>query len=247
MPPKSLLLLLIFFSSFSAYAQLKKGNRMVGLTVASGLLSKGETELSGPNQTPSVSETGNFTLQLTPSVGWFLTDNAIVGASITVGLSDQTVRRKSAGVTYMEDNYNNIDFGAGTFFRYYFQGSSAFRPFTHLFFTAGSGTTNTDGFYYFTMGTDNAKSTYDGKSSGRFFYNAGINAGVTRLLSPNTGVDLFVGYLRTSNQMTTKTEQLIDYTSPSTPDTRSSFENTQKHTSNGVSFGIGFQVFLTRK
>lgn len=213
---------------------------MVGFTVASGLWSAGESEFSAPNQTPSVTETGNFSLQLTPSLGWFITDQTVIGGSVTIGINDQVARRKSAGITFSEDNYNNIDFGAGTFLRHYFKSGSSFRPFTHLFFSAGSGTTKTDGFYYYT----DVKGTYEGKSSSKFYYNAGLNLGVTRLLNEHTGIDLYVGYLRTSNKATMKSEQLSDYTNPSTPDVRSSFETTQKFTNNGISFGVGFQIFL---
>ena len=247
MQPKLMLLSLLLMCGFFANSQLKKGNRMPGLTVATGLWSGNETEFTAPGATPSTVENGNFSLQLTPSLGWFISDQAIVGALVTVGWNDDVSRQKSGGVTFLENNYSNIDFGVGGYFRYYFKSTSSLRPFTHVFLSAGSGNTNTDGFNYYTVSTGSVRSTYEGRSSGKFYYNTGINAGVTKLLSANTGLDLYIGYLRTFNKATTKTDQFDDYSDPGTPDLRHSYENTRKITGIGISFGIGFQVFLSKK
>jgi hypothetical protein len=247
MQPKLTFISILLICVFCANAQLKKGNRLVGLTVATGLWSGNETEFTAPNAPSSTVETRSFSLQLTPSLGWFLTDQSIVGASVTIGMSDEVSRQKSGGVTFIENNYNNVDFSAGGYFRYYFNSTSSLRPFTHIFLSAGSGSTNTDGFQYYTGSTGTVRSTYDGRSSGRFYYNTGINAGLTKLISANSGLDFYIGYLRTYNKGTNKTEQFDDYSDPGTPDARSNYENTRKNTGNAITFGVGFQVFLNKK
>jgi hypothetical protein len=219
---------------------------MAGTSIATGLYSSGNSDLSGPNQ-PSVSQDNkSFSLQLTPSLGWFISENTVLGASALVSVSNQKATNSSGGVTYKEDKLNNVDFGLGGFARYYFNTTASLRPFAHFQLTAGSGSTTSDGFYYYTAGTATVKQTYEGRSKGRFFYNAGLNAGFTKMVGANAGLDLFAGYLYSFNKRTTKTTAITDHTDPSM-DLRSEYETDVEFTGHGFTFGIGFQVFLRKK
>ncbi len=243
---KSLLLFITVFCCLSARSQFTKGTRMVGATIGSSVFSGGTTDVSGPNQISSSADTKNFSLQITPSIGWFVSNETVVGGSFLLSVSDQLTRNMATGITFKEDHYNNLDFGAGAFVRHYLKNTSSLRPFAHLYLTAGSGSTKTDGFHYYTEGTATIKDTYDGKSSGRFFYNAGLNGGFTKMLNPNVGLDLFAGYLYSFSNRTTKTTGITDHTDPA-QDTRAEYETTQKFTGHGFTIGIGFQVFLSKK
>lgn len=221
---------------------------MVGATIGSSLFSAGTTDFTGPNQPSSEQDNRNFSLQLTPSIGWFLSHQTVAGASLLVSISNQRATSKSGGVTYKEDNYKNLDFGAGGFVRHYLNSTATLRPFAHIHLTAGSGSTTTDGFWYYTEGSPPAtvKETYEGKSTGRFFYNAGVNGGFTKMLSQYAGLDFYIGYLYSFSKRTTNTTEIEDHTAPS-PDIKMEYETTQKFTGHGLAFGIGFQVFLSRK
>jgi hypothetical protein len=245
MQPKLLLTCFLLISVISN-AQMVKGTRMVGATVASSLFSSGTTDVTGPNQLAVEQSNKNFNLQLTPSMGWFVSENTVVGASLLVGVNNQSATNKSAGVSYKEDKSKNLDAGLGGFARVYLRSTGSLRPFAHLHFTAGSGSTDTEGYYYYTDGTNTVKDTYDGSSKGRFFYNAGLNAGFTRMLNQNAGLDLYIGYLYSYTRRTTNTTMISDNSNNSL-DTRFEFENTQKYTGHGVTFGIGYQIFLGKK
>jgi hypothetical protein len=246
MQPKFLLIFLLSILSVSAHSQFVKGNRMVGATIASSLFSSGKTDLSGPNQLSIEQTNKNFTLQFTPSMGWFVSDKTVVGASMLVSVYNQKATNESGGVNYKEDENNNLDFGAGVFARQYLSTSNQMRPFVHLHLTVGSGSTETEGYYYYTLPGDIVKDTYTGSSKGKFFYNAGVNAGLTRMLNQNAGLDLFIGYLYSYNKRTTTSTLISDHTNNGL-DTRSEYESTQKFAGHGFTFGIGFQVFLSKK
>ena len=214
---------------------------MPGLTIAAGDLSSGETAFSYPNGTQGYTEKqNNFNMGLSPSLGWFVSDNLVAGVQLIFNFARQeTWQVAENGNTYKKDNYRNLDFGAGGFSRYYFTNTGRLDPFAHVYFNAGSGSTNTDGFQYYT--TYNL--TYEGNSDSRFFYNAGLLAGITKMIAPGTGLEAFLGYAHSSNKFRTKT---IVTTNENGSITRSEYEPHQRFSGNGLSFGIGIQVFLGR-
>jgi hypothetical protein len=147
---------------------------------------------------------------------------------------------ESSGTTYREDNSNNTDFGLGIFYRYYFSVDGRVKPFAHAYVNGGSGTTKTDGFYY----ALNYSQAYTGKSSDRFFYNLGLNAGITKIIGRMIGLEGFVGYAHSLSKFTTTT---VATTNSNGAITTSEYQPTQKFTGNGVTVGIGVQLFLPHK
>jgi hypothetical protein len=247
MQPKLFAVLLLIFTCMNADAQFQKGMYMVGASIGTGVFSSGATDYSGPGQISSTVRNTNVNVQLSPSIGKFVSNQAAVGASLLLNLSNQTFKRSVAGTTDKKDHSNNVDFGIGGFMRYYFTGMKTVKPFTHIYVNGGSGTTKTDGLLYVNGFSGTDRISYEGRSSGRFFYNAGINLGITKMLNPNTGLDLYAGYGLSHTQFTIKTTQTYDYGNPSFPDTQAEFESSQKFTGHALNIGIGFQVFLNRK
>jgi hypothetical protein len=241
MQSKHFFLLCLLVPAFSAHSQFKKGTKMIGADIGSAMFSSGKTDYSYPNATSGYTANNrNWNLSLSPSIGWFIQDNCVVGGSISLSSSGQKVWiETTTGNTYKEDNNHNTDYGLGIFSRYYFSTANSIRPFAHVFINAGSGVTKTDGFYYAT----NFTQTYEGKSSDRFFYNAGLNAGITKMINSTIGIDAFVGYLHSYSKLTTTT---IVTTNDNGTITKPQFEPTQQFNGNGVNIGVGIQVFLSK-
>jgi hypothetical protein len=240
MPLKKVFLSCLIFTAISSQAQFKKGTKMVGAGIASSFISTGKTDYSFPNGTEGyTANQNNFSLNVNPSVGWFINKNCVVGGQIIFSMSNQKTWLESAsnGNTYQKDNYKNTDFGAGAFFRYYLSSPTKIKPFAHLYFNGGSGSTTTNGFYYAT----DFSQTYEGESSSRFFYNLGLNAGITKMINQSIGLEGFVGYAHSYNKFTTTTRA---NTNDNGTVTSSEYQPTQKFNGNGVNIGIGLQVFL---
>jgi hypothetical protein len=230
--------------SAAAEAQYAKGTKMIGATLATGNFTAGTTDYSYPAAQGFKVDSRNFSLSLSPSYGVFVNGNTAVGFSLLVNTSSNKTDYKTLrDTTYSSNTSRTTDFGAGAFLRYYLNTDpKKINPFLHAFANGGSGIGSQEGFEY---GTDPAgpyKDTYDGKASGRVFLNTGLNLGVTKLLNPSVGLDIYAGYVFSYSKLTTKVTNLRDYTTGA--DLTQTFEPTQKYMGNGVQLGIGVQVFL---
>lgn len=237
-----LILISIFISGAAcSNAQFQKGYKMTGSSIAVTNISSGQTEYSFPSGTEGyTAHHNNFNISLNPSIGWFIQNNLVAGVQLITNFSKQEQWLEAVnGNTYKKDNYRNLDFGAGGFLRYYFSITSKFKPFAHAYLNAGSGSTKTDGFYYLS----NYSQTYTGNSSDRFFYNAGLNAGVTKMINASVGLEAFAGYVHSSNKFTTTTKA---NTNDNGTIINSEYQPTQKFSGNGLNVGVGLQVFLSR-
>ena len=239
MQPKHILIAFCVTLTVSSFAQFKKGDKMIGSSIAGSTISSGKTLYSYPNGTQGyTSNQNNFTINLNPSYGWFIQNNIVVGVQPVLVYSRQKTWLESEnGNTYKKDNYSNLDFGAGAFLRYFFSSGGKLYPFATAYVNAGSGSTNTDGFYYLT----NYSQTYTGSSSARFFYNAGITAGITKLISTSAGLEAFIGYVHSSSKFTTTTTA---HTNDNGNISITEYKPTQEFSGNGVNIGIGLQIFL---
>ena len=81
-------------------------------------------------------------------------------------------------------------------------------------------------------------------SSKKFYYNAGLNLGLTKLISPMIGFDATIGYNFSSNRFTTTTTQRIVDNGTLLGGTNSV---EQQFNGNGLNIGIGIQVFLRKR
>lgn len=219
-------------------AQWSKGTRMLNATIASGYFSDGHTDYVYQNYRTN---NRNWSIGFTPSYGVFISDRSAVGASIFVNAGHQKNWNESNNTTYKEDKSNNSDYGLGVFLRHYLAQSGKLHFFGQVYVNGGSGASKTDGYYY----SGSVHENYTGKSSGRFFYNTGINAGVTRMLSSSVGLEAFIGYSHSYSQQTMKTQEYIVDNSNSSI-TYSEYNSKQKYSGNNLNIGIGLQVFLQK-
>lgn len=237
------IIILLLLINISIQAQFKKGMRMVGASVGSAFFNSGKAEYNYPPPTTGYTSNSNgFGITLNPSIGWFISDNTVLGALVNFGYSHQKIFNTSNGTTYKRDISNNFNPGIGGFVRNYFTSNGTLKPFGQFNLNFGISSSNIKGFYF----SGNDKSTYDGNSSGGFFVNTGIAFGLTKMLNQHTGVDFFAGYTYSYNKATFKTTTLTDLGNNGSIDLTSVSEPTQKFTNNGFSIGISLQIFLDK-
>src|SRR4051812_30747866 len=104
MRSKQLVFYICIFISLQGAAQFKKGTKMIGASVASAFIGTGKTDYTFPNGTQGYStHNNNRSLNLSPSIGWFLNSNSVAGLSLLVNSSYQKTWNESSGSTYKED------------------------------------------------------------------------------------------------------------------------------------------------
>ena len=243
---KFLLFCLFIFQTFIIHAQFSKGDRMVGVTIGNIFFNSGKSDYTYPPPTSGfTTNTNSFGISLSPSYGWFISDNTVLGASFIIEYNHKKAFSKDAsnGNTFSRDETNNFNIGVGAFARNYFNSSGKFYPFGQFGFNFGIGSSSSKGFFF----SSGNKSTYDGKSSGDFFANAGLSVGLTRMLNKHTGLDFSLGYNFSYNKNTFKTTTLLDIGNNGSIDQTAISEPTQKFTNHGVMLALGFQIFLEGK
>lgn len=238
---------ILMLAGIGAHAQFKKGDKMVGTSVASIIFNSGGSDVSFPQVRGYSTKTNSFGLRIEPAFGWFISDKTVIGASLNINPSSQKVSYEDLGKTFQKDQSTNFNIGIGGFLRNYFGSTSSFMPFGQFGFNAGINSSTTEGFKYYTA-VPNYKLSYDGKSSGGFFANATLQLGLTKMVGPYTGFDIYLGYNYSYNKNTFKTTTLRDDAPyDGNPETRSENDATTKFTNHGILFGVGFQVFLKGK
>jgi len=218
---------------------------MPGAFVGSIFYNNGNADISFPAPTQGYSyKTSSFGASLTPSMGWFISDNTAIGVSLNLNPSGTKTTYEFNGTTYKKDESTTFNFGIGGFARNYSGNSSSFIPFGQISLNLGISTLNTDGFFYGGSGSGSYKDAYDGKSSGGFFTNATLALGITKMLNEHTGLDIFAGYNYSYNKNTVKTTSTRDDGVNGSIDLTSISEPTIKFTNHGFMIGAGFQIFL---
>lgn len=237
--------LLLLFITSSVTAQFGKGMRMPGVTLGSAFFNSGKTEFTptSPNTSGYTSHINSGGFSLSPSLGWFVTNDIVVGGQLIAGYSYDKNIDEQNDVTFRKNVYKTFNVGLGAFVRKYFITQGSYIPFAQATVSGGIGSTNSDGFLYAT----NYKETYAGKSSGDFFANAGITLGVTKMLNDHIGIDISAGYLYSYNKRTFKTTTKRDLDYNGSIDEEGVEETTTKKNNHGFTVGFGFQLFLGRK
>lgn len=219
---------------------------MVGADVGSIFFNSGTADVTYPSPTNGyTSKTTSFGVNIAPSMGWFISDNTAIGVLLNINPSGTKTTYEATGNTYQQDKSSIFNLGIGGFARNYFSsGSSSFKPFGQLSLNLGISSQKTDGFFYGGSGLGAYKQTYDGKSSGGFFFNAALALGMTKMINTHTGLDIFAGYNFSHNKSTYKTVTKRDDGNNGSIDV--TFENnpTTNFSSHGVVVGVGFQIFL---
>ncbi|HUR66963.1 MAG TPA: hypothetical protein VMZ03_11505 [Chitinophagaceae bacterium] len=244
---RSLLLVSVLLFMASANAQFKKGDRMVGTTLASAVFNSGSSEISVAQIGNNTSKITSYNLSISPSLGWFVSENTVVGGILTINPSGNKTTYEQNGSTFQSDKYNSFNIGLGGFVRHYLNSTGNMMPFGQFGFNVGISSLKTEGFFYGGTSPNAYKISYDGSSSGGFYANATIQAGLTKMVGDNAGLDLFIGYNYGYNKNTFVKTTLRDNGNDGTVDETLKNETTTKFTNHGILLGVGFQVFLRKK
>lgn len=238
---------ILLTSSLMGKAQFKKGDKMAGASVGSIVYNTGSADISVASIGNNTSLIKNSSISVTPSLAWFVADNTAVGFTFNLNPTSQKTTYEQNGSTYQSDKSNGFNIGLGGFVRNYFNSNGSLSPFAQAGFNAGISNLKTEGFFYGGSGASAYKQTYTGNSSGGFFLNTSVNAGVTKMMGENAGLDLFIGYNYSYNKNTFKRTILRDDLNNGTIDSRAENETTTKFTNHGFVLGVGFQIFLRKK
>jgi outer membrane protein W len=243
---KPVLAALALTFSICLHAQFKKGDRMVGASVGTVFFNSSSTDLSYPVGSSSTTD-NNYGIALSPSLGWFITDNVVVGVSPVINYNKQKQLGKSSnGNTYLKNDAHQFGAGLGGFARYYLKGSGATtRFFGQYNLSAGLNGSKNEGFQYETYGV--YVDRYDQKSSGDFFVNTGVIIGLSKFLGNLNSLDFYIGYTFSYVKSNPKGTTIRDYADPGTPDINQAINYTQKFMGHNVVLGLGYQIFLSKK
>ena len=244
---KSILLIVSGFFYIASSAQFKKGDRMVGANVASMVFNSGTADITVAQIGSNTSKITGYNVSINPNMAWFISENTAVGASLNLNPFSNKTTYEQNGSTYQSDKSNNFNFGLGGFVRHYLSHKGNLAPFGQMGVNGGISTLKTDGFFYGGSGPTAYKSTYEGKGSGGFFFNANFLAGMTKMVGDHTGLDFYIGYNFSYNKNTFKKTTQRDDGNNGSIDSRSENETTTKFTNHGFTLGVGFQIFLKGK
>src|SRR6476661_5823053 len=108
---KSVLIFCFISAGMHAGAQFSKGTKILGATIGSGNISSGKAELSLQGYDIF---NHNWDLSFTPSIGWFLNKQSVIGASIGINSGRQkSWSENSSGITFSESQTNITNLGIG--------------------------------------------------------------------------------------------------------------------------------------
>jgi len=147
-------------------AQFTKGDKMVGATIGNVFYNSGTQDASSPPIGSTTGKVTGFGLNISPSLGWFISDKTAAGFSFTLNPASQKTSFEENGSTFQKDKVKTFSVGIGGFVRNYFSNKGNFLPFGQANLLAGISSRNTDGFFYGGSGPTVYKETYEGKSSG---------------------------------------------------------------------------------
>ena len=199
-----------------AHGQFQKGMRMTGGSLGAALFNSGKTDYTSgaPNTNGYTSKTQSAGIDLAPNLGWFLSDNTVLGGRIIFGYQYEKVSDESNGVTFRRNNYHDLNARLGVFLRRYVGGSGGLLPYAQVDVDGGIGSSDSEGFFY----GSNYRENYKGKSSGNYLANAGVAFGFTKLLTERAGIDVQAGYLFSYAKKTYTTDSFRDIDSDGTID-----------------------------
>lgn len=240
-------LLTALCSSLISFSQFAKGDKMLGVSVGTFSGNSGTTKFTtGTSAAGYDSKSNNFTVSVSPSIGWFVKDDLAVGVSLNFRTGSYKTDDLSRDTTFRYNKTTTFDAGIGGFVRKYFKSSKTLLPFIQANVNAGVSGSNNNGFVFASDIVGVYKDSYESKTSGGLYANIGAGIGATKMLGTNVGLDFSIGYNYNYNKndfsSTTKRDYLTavgDFTSES--------KYTSKLGNHGFNIGVGVQVFLGNK
>ncbi len=229
---KKALLALVCLASVSAFAQVKKGDKLVGVSFGSISYTNSDSKTSYSN-TPTVynSDGNSFSISVNPNVAWFVQDNLAIGGGVSVSFyTSKSNSSNTSSTTTSESKYNQPSFYIGPLARYYFGGSPKGMPFAQLNVQFGI------------SGGKSESKTSTGSSSEtttkpKGDWNAGAAFGYEHFVTPNVGIFGTIGF----NYGKSKTE--YEYK----PSTGNGYNYTSEYSRFYIPVNVGIQVHILGK
>jgi hypothetical protein len=242
---KQLLLLIVAATiATTGTAQFKKGNLLVETSLGNINLGNynSSTETSGVTRKY---DSKSFSIGLYPRVGFFVTDNVVVGTELSLSFySSSSNDFNNNGVKTSDSKGSSFDIGLSPFLRYYFNAAKDSKGRFFAQVGGGFSTTASNNYdYNYYSGTTGAltskfKYNYPKKP---YYYNANILVGYNYMVASNVALNLNLGYnYRASNSeytFTNTTAAGVATTSPTT---------INKNNSGNIDWRIGFTMFIPR-
>jgi hypothetical protein len=235
---KTLLLIAGCISMLSVLAQVRvpfklaKGSKLVGVGFGSISYTNSDSKTSYSN-TPTVykSDGNSFSINVYPSVAWFVSDNLAVGGSVSISFYNSKSKSSNTGsASTSENTYNQPSFYIGPYARYYFGGGEKGMPFAQV------------NAQYGIYGGKSKSSSSSGSSSEtttkpKGDWNAGLSFGYEHFVSQYIGLYASVGV----NYGKSKTD--YEYK----PSTGTGYTYTSEYSRWNIPVNVGLQIHIPSK
>ncbi len=189
-----MLLLAGMLGIFNANAQMYRGDIFLGGSIGSTVYNIGTSTYNYDAYNTRTASIKNFSLSLSPTIGFFVNSSTVVGTIINLSYSINTNNTNNTTVDPLI-NYNTVNsntFSLVPFMRYYFYTSGHNNTFLFGQLEAGGGVgggNNTQTVYY----KNNSGYQSNGNTTGLFVLKTAGRLGITHLVQPNIGFDLSLG------------------------------------------------------
>lgn len=223
-------------------AQLSKGNWLFEGNM--GNIYFGNTDSKNVSETfESESTSKNFSFDIYPRAGYFITNNLVLGSTLGFGFSSgDSESTNLANIKTSESKYSSSYISLSPFIRYYFPGKDKLRFYGQI----GSGldytfSNKSEGkSYNGTTGILNSSYSYDyPKKYNTFFANGLI--GLNYFVSNSTAINSSIGYYYSKGKQSSK------YTSTDNLGNTTVYPQTDYTVDNSrIQWLIGFTVFIDR-
>jgi len=210
---KTVFTFVVFIITIPLFSQTQKGWWLWGSYVGSGSYSKGSSDDGG--SPPSNSKTNNFTIDISPNIGYFIEDNLAIGSFVGFNFSTGKTTYTYSSGDYSK--YHSTTFTIGPYLRYYFSRTGKnLTPYAEVF--TGLGTGPYISKTKFGIAASESKFTNNR-------WNAGFNVGLANFITTNIAMQFYAGFNHSHYASKSK-----------------SAYGTYKYDYNYFNFGVGFQM-----
>jgi outer membrane protein W len=221
--------------------QFTKGTRVAGFSLGGLFFDAGETDYSAQSPTTGYrSSTNSLGFRLTPSLGYFISNETLLGARLLAGFRYDKYIDAANNITFRKKEDRVSEWGLGVFARHYLGSSGKYLPYGQVNIDAGIGQSRTEGFSY----TSTYRESYTGKSKGNFFSGAGLQIGFTRMLSSTIGLDISAGYEYRYEKNNIRTDTDRDLDLDGIPDEQLVSDISTKSRNHGLMISLGLIAFI---
>jgi hypothetical protein len=236
--------LLVGTCSIHTQAQLKKGNMLVETSLGNITVNSGKTKYESPTAVTSSYKTNTFGITLSPRVGFFLSDNFVLGTELKIDIyNSKEDDFNGAGVKSSDSKFSETSIGLTPFARLYFPGKN---PKSVFYGQLSAGfnvdvSRKQDYVYYNALGAITSKFKYNYEKK-PFSYAGDARVGWNRFLTESIALNMDLGYeFRRNTQTSTYTQ--TPTIGPATTSTSSKYT----YDRSGVIWNLGFSMFIPCK